>query len=355
MKYFSFNFKVLVLLLICQLTLSSSCLARVVEAKGISEITGNKVAQARRTAIEEAKRQAVEKTVGTFIQSRTAVNNYLIAKDNIVSDTAGRISKYEIIQDAINDDLGVYEVVIKADVDLNQIIDEVQQIQKAFGWNRKPRVTIINNVDDLAVSSALESALSSLLLKEDFELFVHDDMVSAGFAVDIRAQKSQHNSSYQGVELKLNELFFSVRVHRVGDKQILAAADFTDSSPGTNSAKAYDRMIKSGLKKIWPGLKRQLINFWQDEQYQARNMYLNLSNIGDFDLISAFAKEVKQTLPGVKDAEIIKFSETQVKIKVLYRGYTEQMYDELSRSQLVNKFNLTLVDVKDNQITAKQV
>ena len=95
---------------------SPSATAKLVEAKGISAVADNNIVEARKVALEKAKRAAVEQVVGTFVRSRTDVNNYLLGKDQIFSSTAGQIDEYKIIYDGVGDSEDIYEVVITADV-----------------------------------------------------------------------------------------------------------------------------------------------------------------------------------------------------------------------------------------------
>ena len=82
---------------------SPSVTAKLVEAKGISAVADNNIVEARKVALENAKRAAVEQVVGTFVRSRTDVNNYLLGKDQIFSSTAGQIDEYKIIYDGVGD------------------------------------------------------------------------------------------------------------------------------------------------------------------------------------------------------------------------------------------------------------
>ena len=50
---------------------SPSAIAKLVEAKGISAVADNNIVEARKVALENAKRAAVEQVVGTFVRSRT--------------------------------------------------------------------------------------------------------------------------------------------------------------------------------------------------------------------------------------------------------------------------------------------
>ncbi len=151
---------------------SSSAAAKLVEAKGISELTEDNMVEARKVALENAKRAAVEQVVGTFVRSRTDVNNYLLGKDQIYSSTAGQIDEYKIMYDGPGDN-GVYEVVIQADVRVNALVDKVAQIQASMGWTKMPRITVV--IDDasenLVVAQNVRNEMVERLLRDGFQVF----------------------------------------------------------------------------------------------------------------------------------------------------------------------------------------
>ena len=82
-----------------------------------------------RTALNDAKRQAVEQQVGTYVDSRTYVENYQVIHDRIYTQTEGYIKDYRIINK--NYFNGIWTVEIQADIsDAKLRADVMSRLQK---------------------------------------------------------------------------------------------------------------------------------------------------------------------------------------------------------------------------------
>ena len=69
----------------------------------------------RDSAIEDAKRTAVERVVGVYLTSRSQVKNFVLQDDTITSETAGFIRSYQVISCAFSK--GVYSCRLSAEVE----------------------------------------------------------------------------------------------------------------------------------------------------------------------------------------------------------------------------------------------
>jgi hypothetical protein len=337
--------------LVLLISVSAPSFAKQVEAKGVSELIEGKVVEARRIALQSAKRAAIEQTIGTFIQSRTSVSNYLIAKDSILTSTSGQIDNFSISSEGIND-LGLYEVVINANVNVDAMLNEVKQIQKAFGWGKKPRVTISVESNSPAAQRALRSALTKILLKENFEVFDDKQAVYSGFVVEATLDTGSREDNYQGISLKLHELSLSLSVKRIGDQQVIASDDFSGSKAGLKANEILGGLAKTGAKKAWPSVRRQMISFWQEEQYKSRKVYIEINNASNLANIKKIAQEIAGQIPGVKSADVLSYDNKVAILLLEYRGYAEQVYDELLQSGVVRTHHIIIKSVNSNKIIA---
>jgi hypothetical protein len=75
MLYRFFTVIVTIVVLIC----SVDALATSIEAKGLGAIVEGNVADARKNALEDAKRVAIEQMLGSYISARTETNNFMLA------------------------------------------------------------------------------------------------------------------------------------------------------------------------------------------------------------------------------------------------------------------------------------
>lgn len=348
-------FRLMTKALFCALLLvSASSSAKVVTARGISEVSDDNIVEARRIALESAKREAVEQAVGTFIRARTDVNNYLLAKDEIFSTTAGQIDQFDIEKDGLTDN-GVYEIVIRADVRVNAMLEQVKQIQKAYGWIKKPRVTVtINSAsNNTAVAQNVKTQMHRRLSREGFDVFDSDELVHAGFVVDLLVSTQTKTDSYQGIVLTANDLSVSFNVTRVGDEQVLASAHESDSKPGIKTGEIYAKLSNQLVSKAWPNLRNQTIEFWQQEQLRARNLVLEVQGVDSGAQAEKIRLALLEAVPAAQSSQLVQLEGGKATFTIEYKGWVEQMYEVLSASQFNYQSNVTLTGVSGNKITAK--
>src|SRR3990172_8581996 len=122
-----------------------------VEAIGTGSITYNDVAAARDRAIDDALRKAVEQTLGTYIDSQTRVQNYMVVEDRILSWSRGYVSNYQITSE-LKKTPELYEVRMLATVntsDLQRDADAVRNLIMSMG---NPRVMILFDEQNIGQS-----------------------------------------------------------------------------------------------------------------------------------------------------------------------------------------------------------
>ena len=88
--------------------------AGTVTATGVAPILDQQVAEARKVALDEAKRAAVEQALGTYVESRTEVEDFTLASDTIYTSVKGRIDSYEVtVDEAQPGDLYRVEIIAR--------------------------------------------------------------------------------------------------------------------------------------------------------------------------------------------------------------------------------------------------
>lgn len=124
------------------------------------------------SALKDALRKAVERGAGQFIHSHTEVKDYAVILDEILSKSAGFITKYEVLKKRVDAD-ALHHVTLKAWVSVKQVATEWGEIQILLQKKNKPRIMIIvgERLDRVKQSSAeVETAIEKKLLSNDFPL-----------------------------------------------------------------------------------------------------------------------------------------------------------------------------------------
>lgn len=97
-----------------------------------------------RNAIHNAMRTAIEQKLGATVKSKTHVKNSMLISDKIAVDSAGLISRWEIVSSCVENGLFVVEII--ADIDDDKISARLSELEKKsiVDFNAdNPRVAVI--------------------------------------------------------------------------------------------------------------------------------------------------------------------------------------------------------------------
>jgi len=170
-----------------------------VRAKGYGAILAGDLANARDRAIEDALRRAVEQAVGTYIQSETVVENFMLVKDEILSRARGFVQSYKVVSEG-KEDPTTYTVTVDALVRLGDVADAVEELIERAG---RPRIMVLvhetvdgrpsesHEAEDALVSAFKERSDRFLILDpETVSRNIEASKARAALAGDLKAASS---------------------------------------------------------------------------------------------------------------------------------------------------------------------
>lgn len=123
-------------------------------------------------AMLNAKRAAVEKGIGVFIQSETEIKNFMVNKDVVLTRTVGSVKSAETLSQSTGPD-GAVTISIRAIVSSAGIRDNLAALRILLESMEKPRVMVLvkeRNVDADAPSNAVETEILRYLTEKEFNL-----------------------------------------------------------------------------------------------------------------------------------------------------------------------------------------
>ena len=97
--------------------------------RGEAVIVNKNLPDAKKAALNDAFKNAVQRAVGVYVKTKTVVENFELSQQKITADAQGYIKDYKIVKEDVED--GIYSVEILADV-YGDRIDTVfsQRIEK---------------------------------------------------------------------------------------------------------------------------------------------------------------------------------------------------------------------------------
>ena len=142
------------------------------------EVTVVGVGADRESAMRDARRIAVEEVAGTFVDSRTLVENCIVALDNIYTKSTGFVGKVNVLQEGMVGN--TYQVRATIDVKQNPDPALLQQVESVVALNDPRIAVIVLKADEQGTHEELiESAIMDRLISLNFSHII-DPKVVAG-------------------------------------------------------------------------------------------------------------------------------------------------------------------------------
>jgi hypothetical protein len=132
-------------------------------------------------ALMAAKRDAVEKGIGTILLSQTEIENFQVKRDQIITKTMGAVKSFEKISEGKSDD-GLFQVRIKAVISRNAMREDLAAFQILIESMNKPRTMVIideNNIGNAEPTNSAAEATILQFLKDPYEFDLVDPKASA--------------------------------------------------------------------------------------------------------------------------------------------------------------------------------
>ncbi len=327
-----------------------------VTVKGISFFEPGREMIAREKALDQAKRAAIEKAIGTLVESKSAVENFQLIREQILTRSSGYLKNIQIVNEQ-KTDLGTYEVVIKADVGYSAITSDFDRFEKLLSWQKNPRCSIIiePGIDKSYLPTALKTAnlLTEKLKSSGLKVFKHTttNEMRVGFLVGLILDLSSTKSEYQNMQITLNEVSLSANIYRPGNDEILATSSAVKSLPGENRLNILDKGVTYCVDSIWEDLRKQLIKLWEKELYNEREITLVANNLPSLARAQEISAIFESDVSGMVSVSLIHFTSNSAEYSLKYRGWPEHFLNEIQMSYFKNKyFESDLQSIKGNTL-----
>ena len=176
-----------------------------VVADGAAAITENDLVRARNMAIDDALRNAVEKAMGTMVDSKTRVENYQTIEDSILLQAQGYIADYKVIKRWIEQ--STYFIKVEATVVRKLLKDDLAALELTIKRANDPRVMVIIPEEHISRSlpdPAAETEIIRQMLNANFRLIDQSQVARARNSEIFRRAMSGDTAAYQVLSNQYN-------------------------------------------------------------------------------------------------------------------------------------------------------
>ena len=138
------------------------------------EVTVVGMGEDRDSATRDAARLAVEQVVGTFIDSRTLMENLVIQLDEVYKNSRGFVRSIKILDEGLSGELYRVQALIDVDDEPNSaLIDELTMIMQL----NDPRIAVVAIDGNSNRNKSVEGVLSESLISSGFSHVRDSDLV----------------------------------------------------------------------------------------------------------------------------------------------------------------------------------
>ena len=214
----------------------------------------------RETALKDARRNAVEQVVGTFVDSRTITNDYMVEMDKIYLKSSGFVGKVEVLSEGFNN--GMYKVRAKINVDKSPNSELLKQVQAVMALNDPKIAVAVLKENSSTHEDLIESAIIDRLVNLNFSHVTNAAIsnsslnniqnVNADFIVLAKTRASSSDlviPDFKGgsIETGLNNgrVEMTVKIIRVDSNDILETFSVESSGFGEGSTAAERDALKN--------------------------------------------------------------------------------------------------------------
>lgn len=338
--------------------------AMTVTSMGVAAIAGNNTAAARRAAIDDALRKAVEQTVGTMISSDTMVGNYRLLKDTVYTKSEGYIKNYSILNESQGQ--GIYQVSIRATVSARNLKNDLDAAGLISG---RPRVLFMiaeanmgqkyykfwwgagetgGETFNIPIS---EVALKEIFLKKGFSVV---DVSGATGKIDIESAykiAEPANEAAASIGKKLNAEIvikgkalasqgpgtpggsvglyladMAAQAIRADTGEVLASASSHATARSISDIEGGSEAIKKASMELADKMIAQILEKWS----QGNNIIIKMIGVTDYKDVADLKDVLKTQINGIKAVDQRKFEGGEVVLEAESRVPAHDIADEIS-------------------------
>jgi len=334
-----------------------------IRAVGLATIYNNAVDVARDKALDNAQRNAVEEKVGVMVTSVSEVENFELKMDQILSESRGFISNYQIVSEGREGN--TYKVSIDADVETGRLKDRMAAVQLVMARKSKPRLMLILNGRQKAHAVA-EASMTRYFLSQGFKIIdsSQSQKTAADFAAlsqDSRALSSMARQygaeivilvhvedtakSFKmgDIEVKSHEVAISNKVLNGDTGEIIATANRTEKGE-------FKAAIEEAAVRTARQMREDILERWSRELTNTAMIKLHLTGLLHEDL-SVLKEKLKEQVKGLKQIYQRSYSRGAAELDLEMRGNTQGLAEDLGAIRVQDR-KIRILETTPNRIEA---
>ncbi len=283
---------------------------------------GSNIAAARSVAIKEALRRAVEQETGVLLLSETQVTNLALEQDRILAQSAGYVTRYQVVGESRQDD--VLTVTVEASVDrarLSKDLVAIGLLQDRLGL---PRLRI-SPADTTAAGRAAVERVSAGAVTKGFRVTEGD--------ADVTVQVTSATSVTR-LESRFESATADVIVTVTDDRSVVVGEGQGHArGADTNATGAEMKAARSAADLAWKDASDALLESWRARAYDVQEIDLLLDGVSSHDGVLSFLAQMQELVLSSERLLLasMDLAQHQAHLRWIGRRSTEELAETIQR------------------------
>lgn len=358
-----------------------------IQAVGVGSITYGDVAAARDRAVDDALRKAVEQALGTYIDSQTKVENYMVVEDRILNWSRGYVSNYKILSEGKKTP-EVYEVQVAATVDQADLKSDANAVRNLIQGMGNPRVMFMIDEQNIGDSpdryhyfqvdmNVAETAMINRFMEKNFDVVDpatvrqsrERDSIVAAINGDPQAAKAiatrlnaevvvtgkaiaKVASGFNLAGMKSCQANITARVIDADVGTILATGSKHAAFPHIDEVTGGTKAIEKAANALADELINKILEKWRGKYYSMNNVKLMVMGMGSYTEASNFKNSLQYAVRGAKNVFQRNIVAGTAEFDVQISGNAEQLAREIDQRNF-GEFQMHVIGVTANKVTLR--
>jgi hypothetical protein len=326
----------------------------------------------RADALLSAKREALQKGIGTLLISETEIENFSLKKDMVLSRTIGAVRSYEIL--AERQDGQTYFVTIRAVVSEADIRQDLAAMKILLISMDKPRLMVLvkeesgrgaeNAIIDYLTGKGFTvvdaATVAALMAKDDglLKAAIGGDALAAArlgadngadYVLVGKVKKGIMNSKLlAGAGMVSGQASMTARVINAASGAVISAKSATTGAAHVSAETAQEVAAQKVARKLMDEeLFEQIVASFQDMVNNGKPIDVTFRNVDDFQTQA----DIKKVVTGFADVSVQNrsFADGQLILSVLYKGTVEGFCQMLS-GRTVHGKKLAVTEIAGSRV-----
>ena len=333
---------------------------------GVADAGTVGAAKARTAAIQDALKQAVAQTFGTYIESTFSVKQKETLKnekaeflskveEQVKTTTKGLVSRYNVLSES--QDGKLYRVKVKARVRMGPLKDALAKLRALLSEVGNPKVMVLTgekytdqfNKTTWITRPTILTEIEKVLISRDFEMVDKSHtpdktklnealgdaqkaaLVARKFGADVAIVGSAEvkHTAYNemGNSMYYVSAVLNIRAVNVSTGKVMTSAETVGRGVGANEDLARVKAVRRGAPKLTRQLLESLVSAWEKEAANGKRFRVSVSNVTHYRKVARPFLKFMKKLDKIAKVKEVSFKGDVLLLDVYFKGSKETLLD----------------------------